>query len=63
MKMAEKDRVIYRLAVVYRAYDDANPDVGMGWDDDHFIDMALADMKWQRSDVNYNFIMKWMKNK
>lgn len=56
-----KTDAAFHLARSYRWYDDANPDVGMGWSDDHYIDRALIQLNYSKTDVNYSEMIKRMK--
>lgn len=61
MNRTEKDHAVYLLALSYRRYDDANPDVGMGWSDNYFVDHALTALNFTKDDVNYHSIITRMK--
>jgi hypothetical protein len=52
---------VYYIAVGLRAYDNSNPDVGMGWMDEHYVDQAILKMKTNKNDINYAGIVARMK--
>jgi hypothetical protein len=56
-----KSDAVFHLALSHRRYDDANPDVGMGWMDDHYIDRAITQLTYSKNDVNYSELIKRMK--
>lgn len=60
MIMEDKTKAIYKLAVSLRAYDNAYPDIGPGWNDSHFIDLALKEMNWTKSEIYYSEVLKKM---
>lgn len=38
------EKAVALLARAYRANDNCNPDVGFGWPDQHFIDIAAREL-------------------
>ena len=57
----DKDNAVYLLASSYRRYDNCNPDVGMGWMDDHYVDQALKDLGIAKKDISYDVVVTKMK--
>lgn len=51
------ERVIIIATISYKAYDDSNPDVGMGPDAKYFLDCVLNDACIITSDIRYDLIL------
>lgn len=60
MKQVDNNVAVSRLACALRDYDRANPDVGMGPSDDHFIWMALRELELTEADFNHAKVSAYM---
>jgi hypothetical protein len=52
MKQVSNEKAVFELAVAYRAYENSNPDIGMGWGFDYFIKEAITAFGLETSDVD-----------
>lgn len=59
--MIDVNNAVYLLAASYRRYDNCNPDVGMGWWDEYWVDKALKDLGLEKKDISYDAVVTKMK--
>jgi hypothetical protein len=53
-RTVDNHTAVLALARALKAYDDCNPDVGMGWFWSHFVDEAMKQLDLTKDDVNYD---------
>lgn len=63
MAQVSNDHAIYHLAVALKAFDDCNPDVGMGPGYGHFIDQAARELGLSNTDYDFDWVINQMKDK
>lgn len=61
MKQVDNNLAVLRLAQALKAYDDSNPDVGMGPSLGYFIDQAGRQLGLSPSDYDHNQIFNRMR--